>query len=166
MCVKWSPRGHSPRPASRPRPIAQCRRTVAREQVICPFTITLKGARKVWEQDEASKVCSPIIHDGHVYWAWRTLTCLDFETGAVRWKGGNFGDPGSCVVTSDDRIVVWGKRGDLALAETAKRSPTKYRQLAEKKGVFRRDAWPHVVLANRHLYCKDRDGNLACFKLE
>ena len=45
VCVKWSPRGHSPRPASRPRPIAQCRRTVAREQVICPFTITLKGAR-------------------------------------------------------------------------------------------------------------------------
>lgn len=133
---------------------------------IARLEITLKGARKVWEQNEASKVCSPVIHDGHVYWAWRTLTCLDFETGKLRWKGGNFGDPGSCVVTSDDRILVWGRRGDLVLAESAKRSPGKYRQLAAKPGIFRRDAWPHVVLANQRIYCKDRDGNLACFSLK
>ena len=130
---------------------------------IARLQISLNGARKVWEQPYASKVCSPVIHDGHVYWAWRELICLDFATGQLRWKGGRFGEPGSCIVTGDDRLIVWAKRGDLILAETARRSPSAYRQLAARTGVFRRDAWPHVVLAGGRVYCKDRDGNLACF---
>lgn len=59
----------------------------------------------MWEQDQASKVCSPVIHQGHVYWAWRSMTCLDFETGKVQWQGGQFGDAGSCIVTADDRLI-------------------------------------------------------------
>ncbi len=132
---------------------------------IARFQVTLGGLRKVWQQDLASKVCSPIIHQGHVYWAWRQLHCLDFETGKLRWKGGRFGDPGSCVVTSDDRIIIWANRGDLLLAETAARSPDTYRELAARENVFRRDAWPHVVFTGGAIYCKDRDGNLACFRL-
>jgi outer membrane protein assembly factor BamB len=132
---------------------------------IARLKITLAGAKKLWEQDYASKVCTPVIHDGHVYWAWRNLWCLDFETGKLRWQGSGFGDAGSCIVTADDRLIVWANRGDLVLAETAGRSPDRYRPLATKKGIFARDAWPHVALAAGWLYCKDRDGNLVCFDL-
>ena len=132
---------------------------------IARLKITLAGAKKLWEQDLTSKVCTPLIHDGHVYWAWRTLTCLDFKTGKLRWQGGGFGDAGSCIVTADQRLIVWANRGDLMLAETARRSPDRYRPLATKKSIFARDAWPHVVLADGRLYCKDRDGNLVCFDL-
>ena len=66
---------------------------------------------------------------------------------------------------ADDRLIVWANRGDLILTETARRSPDKYRQLAAKTGLFRTDAWPHVVLAGGLLYCKDRDGNLICLRL-
>lgn len=51
---------------------------------ICKLEITLSGARKIWEQPYASKVCSPVIHKGHVYWAWQQLHCLDLETGEQR----------------------------------------------------------------------------------
>lgn len=132
---------------------------------IAKLRITLSGATKVWEQELASKVCSPVIHRGHVYWAWQTVHCLDFETGKPKWQGGRLGDPGSCLVTSDDRLIVWANQGDLRLVETATRSSIEYRQLASLDRVFRSDAWPHVVLSSGRLLCKDRDGNLACFEL-
>jgi outer membrane protein assembly factor BamB len=129
------------------------------------FEISLQSARRIWQQDLASKVCTPIIHDGHVYWAWQSVHCLDFATGQPKWKGGRVGDQGSCVLTADERLIVWTNRGDLLLVDSAKRSPSTYREVASKKNIFKRDAWPHVTLAGRRLYCKDRDGNLACFDL-
>lgn len=132
---------------------------------IAKLAITLGGATKVWEQEEASKVCSPVIHNGHVYWAWQQVTCLDFETGKVRWRGSRVGDPGSCIATADDRLIVWGGRGELSLIESARRSPDQCKVLASQKLLTRTDAWPHVVLANQRLYCKDRHGTLICLKL-
>lgn len=127
--------------------------------------ITLKGAEKVWQREEASKVCTPLIYEGRIYWAWENVMCLDFETGKVHWKGGRCGDPGSCIVTSDSRLIVWAGGGDLSLVETAKRSPDRYTELAAKKGIGKSDAWPHVVLADKRLYCKDRSGQIVCLEL-
>jgi outer membrane protein assembly factor BamB len=132
---------------------------------ICRVRLTLKGAEKVWQRPHASKVCTPVVYQGHVYWAWQAVRCLDWETGEQKWAGGSFSDPGSCVVTGDGRLVVYGGRGKLALVETARRSPGTYTQLAVKDGLFGDLAWPHVVLAGGRLICKDRDGNLACFRL-
>ncbi|MCO6456952.1 MAG: PQQ-binding-like beta-propeller repeat protein [Pirellulaceae bacterium] len=132
---------------------------------IACLEITLAGARLVWQQPLASKVCTPVVHRGHLYWAWQKVICLDLDTGELRWQGGRVGDQGSCVVTSDDRLIVWTNRGDLLLAETAVRSSREYRQLAARTNLFRHDAWPHVVLSGQRLYCKDREGNLACFDL-
>jgi outer membrane protein assembly factor BamB len=136
------------------------------QNAICKLEITLNGAKKIWQQPLVSQICSPIVHKGYVYWSWQHLYCLDFDTGEKVWEGGRFGDAGSCIVTSDDRLIVWGGRGTLALAETARRSPTAYRELARVDNVFSDDVWPHVVLANRRLYCKDRIGNLKCFELK
>lgn len=133
---------------------------------IARLDISLSGATKKWEQDEASKVCSPIVHQGSVYWAWRQMVCLDFETGKVRWKGGRFGDPGSCIATTDNRLIAWANRGDLVLVDTAVNSPDRYSELSRRNGIGRMDAWPHIILANRRLFCKDRSGNLTCFFLD
>jgi outer membrane protein assembly factor BamB len=130
---------------------------------ICRLRITLKEIEKVWETEYASKVCSPVIHKGHVYFAWHRMKCLDWATGQQKWEGGSFSDPGSCVVTSDDRLIVYGFNGKLALVETAVRSPDHYEELAVRDRIFRHEAWPHVVLANGHVLCRDRLGNLVCF---
>lgn len=130
---------------------------------ICRLKITLGGARKVWEQPYHSKTCSPVIFRGHVYWAFQKLHCLEFETGEQRWEGGSFGDAGSCVATGDGKLLVWAGRGKLVLADTAVASPLAYKPLTEINGVFATDVWPHVVLADGRIYCKDRAGNLKCF---
>jgi outer membrane protein assembly factor BamB len=130
---------------------------------LCKLHISLKGARKVWQVEHPSKACSPVVHKGHVYLAWQRVRCLDLRTGKLQWQGGRFGDTGSCLVTADDRLVVFGNKGTLALVDTAEHSPGKYRELAKKDGLFRALAWPHVVLAEGRIYCKDRKGNLKCF---
>ncbi len=132
---------------------------------MCKLRITESGAEKVWESEQASGVCSPVIHQGHVYWAWKGIHCLDFETGKQKWLGGKVGSQGSCILTTDDRLIVWSNRGDLQLIETATRSPGALKVVAEKGGLFKNDAWPHVTLANGLLYLKDRDGNLQCLPL-
>jgi outer membrane protein assembly factor BamB len=131
---------------------------------ICKLDISLKGAKQLWEQPYPSGVCSPIIYKGHVYLSWNKVRCLDFTSGAEKWSGGAFGTPGSCIVTGDEKLIVWGERGLLALVETAQTSPQKYSVLAQQN--LNLDlAWPHVVLANGRLYCKDRTGLILCFAL-
>jgi outer membrane protein assembly factor BamB len=125
--------------------------------------ITSKRAEKLWQKPYPSKVCTPVIHQGSIYVAWQKVRCIDWETGDLKWEGGSFADPGSCLIASDDRLIVWGQRGKLALIETAKRSPKKYEELALRDGVFKELAWPHVVLADGRLLVRDRVGNLACF---
>lgn len=132
---------------------------------IARLDITLAGATLAWEQPLASKVCSPVIHDSCVYWAWRQVHCLDFATGKPRWHGGRLSDPGSCVITADDRMLTWTDDGNLRLVETATRSPDAYRELAAVEGVTAADAWPHVVLANGRIFCKDRTGTLVCLEV-
>jgi outer membrane protein assembly factor BamB len=132
---------------------------------IVKLRITLRGATKVWEQPYASKVCTPVIYNGHVYWAWQKLHCLDLESGRFRWSGGDFGDAGSCIVTADGRIIVWGGRGTLALAESADRSPGAYKELGRLDRLFNTDVWPHVALSDGSVFLKDRDGNLKCVAL-
>jgi outer membrane protein assembly factor BamB len=135
------------------------------QKAIVNLKITLGGATQVWKVRQASKVCTPVVHKGKVYWAWRRLRCLDFASGRLLWEGGDFSDPGSCIVTADGRIVVWGKRGTLVLAETAERSPGAYKELARKDGVGSGDAWPHVAFSQGRLYCRDRKGDIKCFRV-
>lgn len=134
-------------------------------QAICKLEITLRGARKIWEQPYSSKVCSPVIHNGHVYFAWQRMRCLDFETGEQKWEGGNFSDAGSCILTTDGRLMIWGGRGTLALVDSADRSPAAYNELARIEGVSSTDVWPHVAMADGRIFCKDRDGHLICFEI-
>jgi outer membrane protein assembly factor BamB len=125
--------------------------------------VTLQGATKIWENKEiASGVCSPLIHDGRVYWAWRGVHCLDFATGKELWSGGKVGSQCSCILTSDARLIVYANKGSLSLVETAMRSPKKYVQLAAENVLSKTDAWPHVVLANGRLICRDRYGSVRC----
>lgn len=134
-------------------------------EAIAKIEITRSGgAKKVWEQRAAAGVCTPVVHAGRVYFVDKGVHCLDAETGEKIWTGGKFDRAASILLTSDERLVVWANEGDLALVETAGRAP-KYTELALKRGVLHAPAWPHVVLANGMLYCKDRTGQIKAFGL-
>jgi outer membrane protein assembly factor BamB len=130
---------------------------------MCRIRFTLSEAKEVWRAKFPSKVCTPVIHDGSVYVAWQRIRCIDWKTGALKWEGGAVGDPGSCIVTADGKVIVYGLSGRLLLLEGAKQSPNAYKELAVKDKLFKTQAWPHVVLADGRVYCRDRDGNLAVF---
>jgi len=131
--------------------------------VMVKLKVTTGEAKEVWRKKVASKVCTPVIHEGSVYVAWQRVRCLDFETGELRWEGGTVSDPGSCIVTSDGRLVVYGANGKLMLIEGAGRSPKEYKELAVREKIFNALAWPHVALADGRVVCRDREGNVACF---
>lgn len=126
-----------------------------------------EGSRLAWETKEYSKICSPVILDGCIYWVWRQMHCLDFATGKVRWQGGMFGDAASLVITGDGRLIVWANRSrkELVLVDTAAHSPEQYTELASRVLSDGADAYPHLVLADHHLYVKDRTGEISCFEI-
>ncbi len=127
--------------------------------------VTPGGAELVWEaKGQYSKVCTPVIHGGRVYFAWQKLRCLDWETGRLLWQGGSFSDDASLILTGDDRLIVLGNRR-LTLCESAARSPNMYTELSVRPGVGSAHTWPHVALADRRVYVRDLDGNLLCFDL-
>jgi outer membrane protein assembly factor BamB len=133
------------------------------KKAICKVRVSLSGLKEAWRQPYPSKACTPVVHKGHVYFAWQKVHCLDLATGKLRWEGGHVSDPGSCLVTSDERLIVWGQNGKLSLVETAARSPKEYTELARLDRVFNVHAWPHVALANGRLCVKDRRGNVKVF---
>ena len=106
-------------------------------------------------------MCSLVIHNGRVSWGWRTFHCLDFETGDEIFTGGTLSDAESLVHTRDEKLILWSGQGNLKLIDAGP-DAKEYRELASVTGLGGSDVWPHVVLANGRIYCKDRAGKLVC----
>lgn len=134
-------------------------------QAMCKLRITLSGAEKLWEQPFASKACTPVIHAGTIYVAWDRLRALDWQTGKLIWEGPSVGDAGSCVVTSDEKLIVWAKQGELFLSDIGGTEKTKYRELARVSRLAESDVWPHLVFSQQQVFCRDRNGNLMRFSI-
>ncbi len=97
---------------------------------------TLSEAKEVWRAKFPSKVCTPVIHDGCVYVAWQRIRCIDFKTGELKWEGGAIGDPGSCIVTADGKVIVYGRhgrrQGDRLRPEREARADRRREAIAER----------------------------------
>jgi outer membrane protein assembly factor BamB len=134
---------------------------------ICKIKITLQGAKRLWEQPYASFVGSPVIDGDRVYMACERLLCLDWETGELVWSGGVYGYGGACLVTADNKLIVWSNLSHVTLVASARELPREYKQLARIHRVFgSAEAWPHAALANGRLYLKDRSGKLKCLSTD
>ncbi len=132
---------------------------------IARIKITLQGAEKLWEVTQASYVGSPVVDGERIYFAGTALYCLDAGSGKLLWEGGRFDNGASLLFTQDERLIALGSNGTIALVETCRRSPAKYKELARNEREFPADAWCHVVVADGRLYGKDRNGVLKCWGL-
>ncbi len=118
--------------------------------------------KEKWTIKGGSQVSSPTIYKGNVYISDGNFRCLDLETGQLKWKGRNF-DNGSCFATSDDKIIAFGK-GNLVLID-AFPSDSKYQELGYIEGIVPGTCYPHVILSDGIICCKDKDGNMVVFSL-
>lgn len=132
-----------------------------REMVL--LEVNSDGIDKKWESGHFSGVGSPIIYNNKIYFSFLQLNCLDLTDGTLLWKGGRFGPDGSCLLTADGYLVIFGN-GKLVLANSAENAHGQYKEIASYRDICPSNyAWPHIVLAHSRIYCKDKLGNIYCF---
>ncbi len=97
------------------------------------------------------------------------LTCMNFASGKVHWATREYGegddedrfDCGSLMM-ADGRLIVLSGTGTLLIgpASTDGFTPTKQLKVLEGR------CWTSPVLANKHIYCRNADGDLVCVSVK
>jgi len=127
------------------------------------FQVSGDKVRQLWSIRYWSEGCSPVIHKGCIYLVIGQVHCLNLSNGKLKWRGGRFGRDSSCLVTCDDKLLVFGSR-DLGLVEA---SPTrnKYRELTRVRDVIGGTCYPHLALADGILAAKNKEGDVVCLSV-
>lgn len=88
-----------------------------------------------------------------------TLKCIDWRTGAERWRMRGMDKGG--LIAADGKLICLTGRGALMLVQA---TPEKYTELASAQ-VLRGTTWTPPVLTNGLLYCRSQEGELICLDL-
>ena len=133
-----------------------------------------KGSFEVlWQDDPAAREKIMESHwsnvnlvGGHLYGfsgrheSEARLTCVELESGKVRWRWGSYLGRGS-MLYSDGHFIALGERGDLALLRL---SPRGHEEVERLERVLRYPAWTPPTLAGGRLYLRD-ESRLICMDL-
>ena len=125
--------------------------------------ISRDKVRRLWSNRYWSEGCSPVIHKGCIYLVIGQVHCLHLSNGKLKWRGGNFGRDSSCLVTGDDKLLVFGSR-NLGLVEVSPERK-KYRELTRVKDVIGGTCYPHLALADGILAIKNKEGDVVCLSV-
>jgi outer membrane protein assembly factor BamB len=120
---------------------------------------------KVWENKNlAARYANPVTDGKSIFGLHNlqgVLTCLDAETGSVKWKGNREG-PGQMLLADAVLLVVNGDTGEVALFET---DSAECNQLARYRVFETRDkTWNTPALAGDQLFVRNQ-AEIACLKL-
>jgi len=69
---------------------------------------------KLWQADVGANVCSPVVHNGHLYWISdrnRTAYCLTLADGSVKYSQRVGPQPYASVLLADKKLYVVTRRG-------------------------------------------------------
>ena len=122
----------------------------------------VSDTHKLWQADVGANVCSPVVHDGHLYWVSdrnRTAYCLSLSDGSVKYAQRIGPQPYASALLADGRLYVVSRNGGtLVLA-----AKPQFEQLAlnvlEDKSTFNAS----VIAYNGALILRS-DENLYCIK--
>jgi outer membrane protein assembly factor BamB len=84
------------------------------------------------------------------------VTCLDLQTGDVKWSGPNVG-VGSLML-ADGKLIVLSDAGTLTIVDAV---PTGYKELASAQ-ILEGKCWTVPVLAGGRIYARNAVGDLVC----
>lgn len=122
----------------------------------------LRAKERWFNRDMMNHHGGVVLHQGHIYgFSNAILTCLDLETGAVKWKDRSVGK--GSLTLADGMLFLLGEGQTAGLAEA---TPEGYREL----GRFRipdtgKPSWAHPVVCGGKLYIRDQD-TLTCYAVK
>jgi outer membrane protein assembly factor BamB len=117
----------------------------------------------VWQNKNlAARYANPVTDGKNIFGLHNlqgVLTCLDVETGKVKWKGDREG-PGQMLLADGALLVVNGDTGEVALFET---NSLQCNELARYR-VFNDKTWNTPALAGDQLFLRNQ-AEIACLRL-
>ena len=120
------------------------------------------GTHKLWQADVGANVCSPVVHDGHLYWISdraNTAYCLSLADGSVKYAERIRPQPYASALLADGRLyVVTRTGGTLVLA-----AKPEFKLLAHNKLEDQSQFNASVIPCNGTLILRS-DENMYCIK--
>jgi len=91
---------------------------------------------KLWQADVGANVCSPVVHDGYLYWVSdrnQVAYCLSLTDGSVQYAERIRKQPYASALLADGRLyVVTRNKGTLVLAARPQFTQLAHNELADK----------------------------------
>ena len=117
--------------------------------------------KEIWKSKVIRTQMNPaVLHQGHLYGVdgdtteKASLKCVDFATGAEKWKHANFGSGG--VIIADGKLIALSGTGELLVAPA---SPESFKPTARAQ-VLGGKCWTAPVLANGFIYMRNSRGDV------
>lgn len=110
------------------------------------------SVQQKWENKLQGYMSSPVLIDGYIYLHLRNrrFTCIEAETGEVKWTTQPFGEYWS-MVAQGDRILALDERGELLMIRA---NPEKFDLLSQRK-ISSESAWAHLGNDGNQLFVRD-----------
>lgn len=130
------------------------------------FEIEESGLKFKWSSYRMQNFMnSCVLWEGYLYGHDHqddTLTCMEFATGALKWKKDLQATEESSLMLADGKLIVLTDRGKLHIV---KATPQRYDELAQGRILAGR-CWTVPVLANGKIYARNASGTLVCVELQ
>lgn len=120
----------------------------------------VSATHRLWEANAGSNVCSPVIHDGHLYWVSdrnTTAYCLDLKDGKIVTQKRFAAQPYASIVFGDGKLYVVSRfKGTYVLAAKPSMEELSHNNV-EEGGRF--NASPAIangklfLRSDKYLYC-------------
>ncbi len=118
---------------------------------------------ELWQnKNMCNQINSSVLWEGYLYGfsgqvnGGGKLTCVDFETGRLKWSQGGFGT--GSLMLADDKLIILGEKGKLVIAEA---SPEGFKGISSAQ-ILTGKCWTVPVLANGKIYARNAAGRLVC----
>lgn len=121
--------------------------------------MSASAVKLVWQSKAMhNQMNSCVLWRGHLYgFDESQLRCLDVITGAVKWSTPAYGK--GSLMLADSRLLLYGERGRLGLAEA---SPASFHEVAAAQVLGGNSTWAPPVLSHGRIYCRSA-ADLVCF---
>jgi outer membrane protein assembly factor BamB len=124
------------------------------------FDITQTPPQELWRnKNMRNELSSSVLWQGSLYGFDRNrLTCLDWQTGQIRWSQPGLGQ--GTLILVDGRLIVLSDRGKLVMADA---NPTAFKQLWELPlGGFMDRFWSAPAFCDGKIFVRNSTGSATC----